>query len=157
MENNSALQIILAIVAIVPGVAALINQYRKNRADKESAERDDNREDFTALFEAARQLGDAGTTLVEPLTETIKRLREEMTKREREAAKKMMDVEMRLTHAERQIEELIKVNTNLANANERYESFYDFLKGELTRLAQADPMRFPKVEGTPEYLKRDEH
>lgn len=151
--ENSILQIFLAVIAVIPGLIALINQYRKNKRDAAAAQRDDEREDFAALFEAAKSLGDAGTTLVEPLTETIKKLRQEMTERERSARRELDDLGIRLTAAERQIEELISINTKLADTNERYESFFNWLSAELGRLAKVDPVRFPKEGGIPEFTK----
>lgn len=151
--ENSILQITLAMVAIAPGIIALFNQYRKNKRDAENASRDDDREDFAALFEAAKSLGDAGTSLVEPLTDTIKKLRHEMTQREEQARKELQGLEIRLSAAERQIEELIAINTKLADTNERYESFYNWLSSELGRLAKVDPVQFPKDGGVPEFTK----
>ena len=153
VTNENILQLTLALVAIAPGVIALYVQWRKNRTEAADAARDDNREDFTALFEAAKQLGDAGTALVGPLTETIEKLRKEMADRQDKYNAGLRELEMRLTTAERQIEELIEANRTLADANERYENFISWIKGELGRLSRVEPGKFPKGEGIPEYLK----
>ncbi|NIP24024.1 MAG: hypothetical protein GWO23_08965, partial [Gammaproteobacteria bacterium] len=137
--SENTLQLILALVAITPGVIALYVQWRKNIREANDAERDDNRDDFAALFDAAKQLGDAGTSLIEPLNSTIKSLQAEMKKRDQEHRKELMDIELRLSAAERQIEELVKVNQKLSDANQRYENFIKWIKGELSRLANVEP------------------
>lgn len=154
MNSENVIQLLVALVAIAPGLAALIVQWRKNKAEADNEARDDNREDFTALFDAARQLGDAGTALVGPLTETIKKLRKEMEDREKEYRSELQELEIRLSAAERQIEDLITVNVKLADANQRYENFFKWLRGELSRLSRVEPGKFHgKEEGLPDYTK----
>lgn len=153
METESLLQFGLALLAVIPGTLALIVQYRKNKADAKTAARDDSREDFTALFEAAKQLGDAGTALVGPLTETIEKLRAEMVKREKDHREDLQELEMRLAAMERKVEELSEINVKLMDANQRYEGFFKWLRGELSRLSTVDPTRFPRERGTPDFIR----
>ena len=151
MEAN-LFQVIVAIIAIAPGIVSLFIVWRKNKADARSAERDDNREDFTALFDAARQLGDAGTALVEPLTRRVQELKAEMERRDAEHGKELRDIEIRLSAAEMEIAQLRDVNTKLADTNERYESYARYIANELARLAKATPDKFPKDGMPPRFV-----
>ncbi len=76
-----------------------------------------------------------------------------MKKRDQEHRKELMDIELRLSAAERQIEELVKVNQKLSDANQRYENFIKWIKGELSRLANVEPDKFPKRDGIPDFTK----
>jgi len=153
MQPETIIQLLVALVAIVPGVVALIRQRQRDRQDAAGAARDDNREDFAALFEAAKQLGDAGTALVEPLTKTVGDLRAEMKKRDAQHREELQDIEIRLTAAEFEIAQLRDINTKLADVNERYEALFRWLVSELNRLAKVNPETFPKDGNPPRFAK----
>ena len=153
MEPETFIQLLVALVAITPGVVALIRQRKRDKQDAAAAARDDNRDDFTALFDAAKQLGDAGTALVEPLTRTVENLRVEMKKRDDQHREEMQDIEIRLTAAEYEIQKLRDINTKLADTNERYEALFRWLASELARLAKVSPETFPRDGNPPRFVK----
>jgi len=146
MNSDAIFQVILAVVAITPGVLALYNQWRTRQAAKEAAERDDKRDDFSALFDAAKELGEAGSSLVEPLTQTIEKLRSEMRERDEESARRdrenkliIQGLEQRLTAAEARISEVEEHNLELLSENERLSEVDEYYRRELLRLAEGPP------------------
>lgn len=132
--NENLLQFVGVIVSLALGIFTLWRQWRRDSQDQAGGRADDNREDYLAGNTAAGQVADAALRLVDPLKKRIKDLEDELAGCAELNRKALMDLSMRIDMAEREIEELKKINEELVKDNERLKNRERYLNEELRRL-----------------------
>lgn len=127
---------ITAAVALVGAAAGLISLYqaaKKNKQEAQDAENDNARADFMAGNSSAETVTDTALKLMQPLRERVDELERQGEQKDKKHREEILDLQMRLTAAERRIEELIKINEDLV---EREAKAYRERDRALARIAE---------------------